>query len=140
MSESTRRKRQLTKYHHDNKSKNLPALEQVQPTYVWYQPVEKETPWDPGTVKHVFNNQSYIASTDGYDKRRNHIDIREWICFNGEIMTNSEHNMLATSDPINKENPFLFKEPVEQSKRKKINWRVLNLESKVTYYGICLCI
>ena len=35
------------------------------------QPVEKGTPWNPGTVKHVLNDQSYIVSTDGYDARRN---------------------------------------------------------------------
>ena len=38
-------KRQLAKYYHDKKSKNLPALEQGQPVYVRHQPVEKETPW-----------------------------------------------------------------------------------------------
>ena len=97
MSESITRKRQLAKYYHDKKSKNLPALEQGQPAYVRHQPVEKGTPWDPGTVKHVLNNRSYIVSTVGYDARRNHVDIRERICSNGEVVTNSEQNLSTTS-------------------------------------------
>ena len=98
------RKRQLAKYYHDKKTKNLPALEQGQPVYVRHQPVEKETPWDPGTVKHVLHVRSHIVSTDGYDARRNRIDMRERTCSNGEMMKNSEHNMSATLDPINSEN------------------------------------
>ena len=104
VSESITRKRQLTKYSHDKKSKILPALEQGQPVYVWHEPVEKETPWDSGIVKHVLNDRSYIVSTDGYDARRNRTDIREWTCSNGEMMTNSEQNTSTTSDPINSEN------------------------------------
>ena len=49
-------KRQSAKYYHDKNSKNLPALEQGQPVYVRHQPVEKGTPWDPGTVKHLLND------------------------------------------------------------------------------------
>ena len=69
-----------------------------------HQPVEKGTPWDPGTGKHVLNDRSYIISTDHYDARRNRIDIRERTCSNGEMMTNSEQNMSTTSDPTNREN------------------------------------
>ena len=98
------RQRQLAKYYHDKKSKNLPALEQGQPVYVRHQLVEKGTPWDPGTVKHVLNDRSYIVSTDGYDARKNRIDIRERTCSNGVMMTNSEQNTSTTSDPINSEN------------------------------------
>ena len=104
LSESITRKRQLTKYSHDKKSKILPALEQGHPVYVWHEPVEKETPWDSGIVKHVLNDRSYIVSTDGYDARRNRTDIRKWTCSNGEMMTNSEQNTSTTSDPINSEN------------------------------------
>ena len=32
--------------------------------YVRHQPIEKEKPWDPGTVKQVLNDRSYIVSTD----------------------------------------------------------------------------
>ena len=98
------RKRHLAKYYRDKKSKNLPALEQGQPIYVQHQPVEKGTPLDPGTVKHILNNRSYIVSTDGYDARRNRTDIQEQTCSNGEMMTNSEQNTSTTSDPINSEN------------------------------------
>ena len=89
VSESITRKRQLAKYYHDKNSKNLSALEQGQAVYVRHQPVEKGTPWDPGTVKHVLNDRSYIVSTDGYDATRNRIDIRKRTCSNGEMLTNS---------------------------------------------------
>ena len=46
------------------KLKTLQALEQGQPVYVRHQPIEKEKPWDPGTVKQVLNDRSYIVSTD----------------------------------------------------------------------------
>ena len=36
-------------------------LKQGQPIYVRYQLIEKETPWDPGTVKQVLNNRSHIV-------------------------------------------------------------------------------
>ena len=68
------------------------------------QPVENGTPWNPGTVKHVLNDQSYIVSTDGYDARRNRIDIRERKCSNGQMMANSEQNTSTTSNPRNIEN------------------------------------
>ena len=104
MSESITRKRQLVKYYHHENSKSLLALEQGQPTYVWHQPVEKGTPWGLGTVKHVLNDRSYIVSTDGYDARRNHIDIQKWAYSNGGMLTNSEQNASTTSEPINSEN------------------------------------
>ena len=97
MSESIMRKRQLVQYYHNKNSKSLPAIEQGQP-------IEKGTPRDPGTVKHVLNDQSYIASTDGYDARKIHIDIHQQTCSNGEMSTNSEQNTSTTSDPINSEN------------------------------------
>ena len=52
------------KYYHKKKLKTLQALEQGQPVYVRHQPIEKEKPWDPGTVKQVLNDRSYIVSTD----------------------------------------------------------------------------
>ena len=104
MSESTKKKRQLAKYCHNKKLKNLPAVEQGQPVYVRHQTVERGTPWDPETVKHVLNDRSYIVSADGYAARRNLIDIREQTYSNGKMMTNSEQNTSTTSDPINSEN------------------------------------
>ena len=74
--------------------------------------------WDPGTVKHVLNDWSYIVLTDGYDTRGNCISIWERTCSNGEMMINSEQDTSRTSDPINSGNN-LFKEAVEQSNNGK---------------------
>ena len=120
VSESITRIRQLAKYYHDKNSKNLPALEQGQTVYMWNQPVEKGTPWDPGTVKHVLKDWSYIVSTDGYDGRRNRIDIRERTCSNGEMMTNSEQNTSTTSDPINSENQSIWRSSRTMKPRKRL--------------------
>ena len=114
------RKRQLEKYYHNKKSKNLPAWEQRQPVYVLHQPFEKGTPWDQGTVKHVLNDQNYIVSTDGYDARRNHIDIREWTCSIGEMVENSEQNMSILSDPINSENQSIQRSSQTIKPRKRL--------------------
>ena len=64
----------------------------------------KETLWELRKVKPVLKDRSYIVSTDGYDGKRNRLDIREWTCSDGEMMTNSEQNTSATSDSINSEN------------------------------------
>ena len=87
---------------------------------MWNQPVEKGTPWDPGTVKHVLKDWSYIVSTDGYDGRRNRIDIRERTCSNGEMMTNSEQNTSTTSDPINSENQSIWRSSRTMKPRKRL--------------------
>ena len=50
----------------------------------------KGTLWELRTVKPVLNDRSYIVPTDGYDGERNRLDIWEWTCSNGEMMTNSE--------------------------------------------------
>ena len=104
MSESITGKRQLAKYYHDKNSKNLPALEQGQPVYVWHQPFEKGSSWDFGKIKQVLNDRPYTVSTDGYDSKTNRIYIWERTCSNGEMMTNSEQNTSTTSDSINSEN------------------------------------
>ena len=111
--------KETVKYH-NKKLKNLPLLEEGQPIYVWYQPVKKGTPWDPGRVKNIVNNWSYIVSTDGYDARRNHIDIWEQTCSNGEMMTNSKQNMSIFSDPINSENQSIWRSS------RTIKWKRLN--------------
>ena len=71
--------------------------------------VEKGTPCDPGTVKQVLNDRTYIASTDGYDASRNRIDIRKPTCSNAEMLTNSEQNASTTSEPIKSENQSILR-------------------------------